>query len=62
MMPRFEKFNIVREEVIVILKVDSCAKSSKQRKRIDKHTVVLDLECGVLEISKTITSKDAYGE
>jgi hypothetical protein len=48
MLSRFERFNIVGKEVIIIPRID--ADSSKKQRLVDGRAVVLDSECGSGEL------------
>ena len=48
MLPRFDTFNIVGKEVIVIPRIDM--DSSKKQRLADGCVMVLDSECGLGEL------------
>jgi hypothetical protein len=50
MLPRFERFNVVGEEVIVICKIEVESDCTKRRKVGNDRTVLSDSECGLTRI------------
>jgi hypothetical protein len=54
MLPRFERFNIIGEEVIVIPKVGAVANCSKKQRVADGCNVVLDSEGGLVDLQENL--------
>jgi hypothetical protein len=52
--PRFERFNVVEEEVIVIPKVGTVVDCSKKRRVVDGCDVVLDSEGGLAYLQENL--------
>jgi hypothetical protein len=47
MLTKFEKFNVIGDEVIVIPLINSASNLSKRRKTTNERGVVLDSDCGL---------------
>jgi hypothetical protein len=50
MLSRFERFNTVGKEMVVIHKVDVESDSTRRRKITNEQAVVLDSECGAPDV------------